>query len=215
VTGAVDSDTTGQVRRRLPRDERARQLLDVADAVFAEDGVQASSMAEIAERAGVTKPIVYDHFGSKDGLVSAVVLRAGSVLAAAVLEAASAAPDPEQAVAQGLRAYFRFIDERRTGLHSLLCEGVAPGTEAAAALERVRDQQAELIAGLLVAHSDVADLDRARVYAQIVIGGTERLATRPGTATPAVETLTQHVMDVIWCGFAGLRDGSRWSASSN
>jgi AcrR family transcriptional regulator len=213
VTSATGSAPAakGGTRRRLPREERARQLLDVAETVFAEQGVQASSMEEIAERAGVTKPIVYDHFGSKDGLVAAVVIRAGKVLGEAVLAAVTSTDDPEQSVAEGLRAYFRFIEERRTSLHSLLSEGVAPGTEAAAALEKVRDQQAEMIAALLVEHSQGDATAEAAVYAQIVLGATERLATRPGTTeTPTVEALTRSVMDVIWCGFATLRDGTRW-----
>lgn len=185
--------------------------MQVAEAVFAERGVQATSMEEIAERAGVTKPIVYDHFGSKDGLIAAVVLHAGGVLREAVVEAVAKAPATEQALADGLRAYFSFIEERRTSLHSLLTEGVAPGTASAAALEQVRDQQADLIAGLLLQHTDGAGSEQARLYAQIVIGATERLATRPSTAGPEpVEVLTRHVMDVIWTGFAALRNGVRW-----
>jgi AcrR family transcriptional regulator len=208
------TSATGRSRRRLPREERARQLLDVAEAVFAERGVQASSMEEIAERAGVTKPIVYDHFGSKDGLIAAVVIRAGAILAEAVIAAVTSSDDPEQSVAEGLRAYFRFIEERRTSLHSLLTEGVAPGTEAAAALEQVRDQQAQLIAALLLEHSQDGAAEDAAIYAQIVVGATERLATRPGTTEPpTVEALTRSVMDVIWCGFAALRDGTRWQPS--
>jgi AcrR family transcriptional regulator len=212
MTPAVTSATP---RKRLSRDARARQLLDVAEQVFATTGIQSSSMDDIAEAAGVTKPILYDHYGSKDRLVAAVVMRAGSVLAGVVLEAVSAAPSAEAAVARGLRAYFEFIEERRTGLHSLLTEGVAPGSEAAAALEAVRDQQAELIAALLLQHSTEQDLAQAQIYAQIVIGATERLATRPGpAAAPSVDSLTRHVMDVIWCGFATLRDGTRWEPAA-
>src|ERR1700733_5250959 len=88
---------TGPVRRRLPRDLRARQLLDVPEDVFAERGIQLSSMEDIADRAGVTKPVVYDHFGSKDRLVAAVVLRAGGILADSVVAAGGAGSSPEQA----------------------------------------------------------------------------------------------------------------------
>jgi AcrR family transcriptional regulator len=207
VTSATDSAP----RRRLPREARARQLLDVAEEVFAANGVQASSMEDVAEAAGVTKPIVYDHFGSKDRLLAAVILRAGSVLSETILAAVSVASSPEAAISSGLRAYFEFIEERRSGLHSLLTEGVAPGSEAAAALETVRDQQAEMIAALLLEQTDGQDLPQAQLYAQIVVGATERLATRPGlSAAPSVDVLTHHVMDVIWCGFDTLRDGTRW-----
>lgn len=213
VSSATRASSPAPGRRRLPRDERARQLLEVAEAVFAQRGVHASSMEEIADAAGVTKPILYDHYGSKDRLIAAVVLQAGAVLGDVVAGAVSGVASPEHQVAAGLRAYFTFIEERRTGLHSLLSEGVVPGSEAAAALEAVRDQQADLIAALLLEHADAPDIERARLYAQIVIGATERLATRPGTdAPPSVETLTRHVMDVIWCGFSTLRDGSRWAA---
>jgi AcrR family transcriptional regulator len=176
-------------------------------------------MEDIAAAAGITKPVLYDHFCSKDRLLAAVILRAGSVLGEAVLAAVTTAETPEDALACGLRAYFGFIEERSSGLHSLLTEGVSPGSEAATALERVRDQQAEMIAELLSAQSatllsaqsEAADPAAAQLYAQIVIGATERLATRPGTTpTASVETLTRHVMDVIWCGFATLRSGERW-----
>lgn len=207
---------TSTTRKRLPREERARQLLSVAEAMFAARGVRAVSMDELAEAAGVTKPILYDHFGSKDHLVAAVVLRAGQTLARAVVAGVAAADSAEDQLASGLRAYFAFIDERRNGLHSLLTEGVVPSSAAAAALETVRDEQAELISALLLDYTDDPDPDRAKIYAQIVIGATERLATRPGPdATPTVEVLTSHVMDVIWCGFSTLRDGSRWMSTDN
>jgi AcrR family transcriptional regulator len=211
VSSAVTSATGASARRRLPREERARQLLDVAEEVFAERGVQSSSMDDIADRAGITKPILYDHFGSKDRLVAAVILRAGAILGETILGAVSRAASPEEAVACGLRAYFEFIQTRRTGLHSLLTEGVIPGSDAAAALETVRNQQADMIAALLLEQSAEPEADQAQLYAQIVVGATERLATRPAPATmPSVETLTRHVMDVIWLGFGTLRDGTRW-----
>jgi AcrR family transcriptional regulator len=217
----ASSTSAGAPRRRLPREARARQLLDVAEEVFTERGVQSSSMDDIAAAAGITKPILYDHFGSKDRLLAAVILRASSVLGDAVLAQVTAAPTPEEALARGLRAYFGFIAARRSGLHSLLTEGMAPGSEAAAAMETVRNQQAEMIAALLVAQSSAAQGDEStdsaqvQLYAQIVVGATERLATRSGaSSTPSVETLTRHVMDVIWCGLGTVRDGVRWEPQS-
>jgi AcrR family transcriptional regulator len=210
MTSSVTSATVAANRRRLPREERARQLVDIAESVFGERGVASSSMEEIAERAGVTKPVLYDHFGSKDGLLAAVVLRAGEELAAATLQAVDAATGPEAALASGLHAYFTFIDRRRASWLSLLSEAGVPGSAAAVTLEQVRDRQAELIAALLRAGVPGCDLPRARLYAQVVVGACERLATRPGPRTPSVETLTAHAMDVIWGGFAAIREGRRW-----
>ena len=61
------------VRRRMSGPERRRQLLDVGRATFAERGLDGTSMEEIASRAGVSKPVVYEHFGTKDGLYREVV----------------------------------------------------------------------------------------------------------------------------------------------
>jgi AcrR family transcriptional regulator len=222
VPAAVTSATAP--RRRLTREARSRQLLEVAESVFAARGVRSATMDEVAEAAGVTKPVLYDHFGSKDRLLAEVVLRAGALLADTVLAAVEAAASPEAALADGLAAYFGFIEQRRSGLHSLLTEGVVPGSAAAKALETVRNQQAEMIAALLLAHGvDQADSDdggndaavRVRMYAQIVVGATERLATRPGGEAMSVAELTGHVMDVIWCGFATLRDGGGWEPSGH
>jgi AcrR family transcriptional regulator len=211
MTSSVASATAAvTTRRRLPREERARQLVAVADLVFAQRGVASSSMEEIADRAGVTKPVLYDHFGSKDGLLAAVVLRAGEELAATTLAAVDAASGPQQALASGLRAYFSFIDRRRASWQSLLTEAGIPGSAAAASLESVRDGQAELIAQLLSVDVPGCDLPRARLYAQVVVGACERLATRSGPDAPSVDTLTEHVMDVIWAGFGAIREGRRW-----
>ncbi|NQD94392.1 helix-turn-helix transcriptional regulator, partial [Pseudomonas sp. CrR25] len=57
-------------RRRLPRDERQRQLLDVAWRLIREEGTEALTLGRLAEQAGVTKPVVYDHFGTRAGLLA-------------------------------------------------------------------------------------------------------------------------------------------------
>lgn len=192
----------------MSRASRAEQLRQVAEDVIAERGIAATSMDDVAAAAGVTKPVVYDHFGSKDGLVAALVEAAGHELAAAVMTSRIAATNPEDALARGLRAYFRFMRTRRKSWTSLLTETAGATAGAAAALERVRDEQAELIARLLADDVAGCDLRRARWYAQIVVGASERLATRPGAAS--VETLTRHMMDILWLGLDEVREGGRW-----
>ena len=59
-------------RRRLPREERTRQLLDVAWVLISEEGTDQLTLARLAESAGVTKPIAYDHFGTRNGLLAAL-----------------------------------------------------------------------------------------------------------------------------------------------
>ncbi|MDQ1061179.1 MULTISPECIES: TetR/AcrR family transcriptional regulator [unclassified Stenotrophomonas] len=59
-------------RRRMPREQRARQLLDVAWALVGEEGTDALSLGRLAEAAGVTKPVAYDHFITRNGLLAAL-----------------------------------------------------------------------------------------------------------------------------------------------
>ncbi|MFJ2683640.1 TetR/AcrR family transcriptional regulator [Pseudomonas sp. NPDC087342] len=67
-----EQDSTPQPRRRLPREDRQRQLLDVAWQMVREEGTDALTLGRLAELAGVTKPVVYDHFTTRSGLLAAL-----------------------------------------------------------------------------------------------------------------------------------------------
>jgi len=194
----------------MPRDQRNQQLIAVAETVFAERGIAATSMEEIAERAGVTKPILYTHFGSKDGLLAAVIARAGTDLGAAVEGAVAGAAGPEDAFARGLLAYFTFMDQHRAAWLALLTE-TTTNSAAAEALEGIREDRARFIAALIGAEVPGSDDVTAMTYAQVVIGACERLATAPQRgAASAPDALTSQLMDVIWLGFRSIRSGDRW-----
>ncbi|MDH4365470.1 MAG: TetR/AcrR family transcriptional regulator, partial [Acidimicrobiia bacterium] len=83
---------------RLPAAQRRRQLLDVARRVLAQRGFYETTMADIAEEAGVTKPVLYQHFASKRDLYTAVLEDIGARLRASVVEAAAEAGTPRQQV---------------------------------------------------------------------------------------------------------------------
>lgn len=68
----MSSDDQARSRKRLSRDERRRQLLDVAWQLVREEGTDALSLGRLAEQAGVTKPVVYDHFETRTGLLVAL-----------------------------------------------------------------------------------------------------------------------------------------------
>src|SRR2546423_13311000 len=83
-------------RPRVPRELREREMLEVAECVFSERGYHSASMGEIAEECGVTKPMLYAYFGSKEGLFAACGIPAGERLRARIAELAcepSATPD--------------------------------------------------------------------------------------------------------------------------
>lgn len=193
----------GGRRRRMARAERSEQLLVTAEAVFAERGIGAASMDEIAERAGVTKPILYDHFGSKEGLLAAVIERGGGELREAIAAAVGAAPNARGALRRGLEAYFVFISAHRASWTALLAETSMAGL-AGSALERVREEQADFIAALI--RLEIADIEEARAntYAEAVIGACERLATSSRTGSLPPEVLAENVTDLVWRGFSSL-----------
>src|SRR3954452_21156665 len=119
------STVRAPARRRMRRDDRTRQLLEVAEAVISERGFQSASMDEIADRAGITKPVLYDHFGSKDGLFAAVIESARGDLRETIGAAVESADDSEHAMAAGLRAYFRYLAEHAATWTVLLTEAEA------------------------------------------------------------------------------------------
>src|SRR3954470_3773830 len=93
----------------MTRIEREAQLIAVAEATFAERGFKSVSMDEIAERAQISKPVLYDHFGSKDGLLAAVVIRIRTEMREVIEQALTGVSEPDEALWVGLRTYFHFI----------------------------------------------------------------------------------------------------------
>jgi AcrR family transcriptional regulator len=184
-------------------------VLEAAEEIFAARGFARTSMAEIATRAGVTKPVLYDHFGSKDGLLAEVIRRAGAELRTALEAAVTAAPTPQEALAHGLRTYFEFIEKHAASWTVLFSEGGGSpaGTEA---LEEVRREQAAYLAMLIAAELSDDSREAAATYAQAVIGACERLATlRTADPTLDVDTVATRLMELFWLGFSSLRsDGA-------
>jgi AcrR family transcriptional regulator len=134
---------------RVPRAVRERQLVGLGEELFAERGFAKASMDELARRAGVTKPVIYELFGSKEGLFRACLEGLALRLAEQIAEAARGAdeaegpPDPEARLRAGGLAFLRFAQENRVA-YELLYEGRF--SEAAAS---VRRRQAALILELM------------------------------------------------------------------
>lgn len=85
--------STPSVRRRLSREDRRRQLIDVSWRIALEEGADALTLGRLAEQAGVAKPVVYDHFGARNGLLAALYLDHDRRVASAMAEALAASPD--------------------------------------------------------------------------------------------------------------------------
>ncbi|SNR80392.1 transcriptional regulator, TetR family [Haloechinothrix alba] len=192
----------------MPRAQRERQMIDVAVALFAERGYVAASMDEIAERVGVSKPMLYEYFHSKEGLLIAAIRRARADLLARTENAASSALSAEEALWQGLLAFFQFIDERHAEWSLLRHELSLVGASAADEVEAIRRQQTEFNASLIRAYlPGVSDLE-VEAVAEFLVGACERMAIwaeRQEEVTP--ERATGLTMDILWNGLGNKQGG--------
>jgi AcrR family transcriptional regulator len=139
MTKASPTGTKG-----VPRAAREQQILDVATDVFARAGFASASMVGIATAAGISKPLLYAYFGSKDGLYLATLTRIGDQLLAAVTAAMSEQPDLAGQPLAILDALFRTLEPQRQ-VWSVVFDPSAPHTgEAAHTVRRYRQRLHEL-----------------------------------------------------------------------
>ncbi|MEU4372961.1 MULTISPECIES: TetR/AcrR family transcriptional regulator [Pseudonocardia] len=197
----MTAQTVPGPRRRVPRAERERQIVDAAVAVFGERGYAEVSMEQVAERVGVTKPVLYTHFGSKEGLLLAAIARARSELLDVVAQAAGAAESPEAMLRGGTLAFFRYLDRRAPAWQLFCSEAGVTDT----ALEEIRAQQTDFTAALLAAQVPGTEPARLTGWAQVIVGACERLAVWRGQEeSVTAEQATEYLMDLVWTGLAGL-----------
>lgn len=193
-------------RKRMPRAQRERQMIDVAVEIFAEQGFVATSMDEIAARVGVSKPMLYEYFNSKEGLLVAAIRDARAELSEVTAAALAGAETAEDALRLGLVAYFRFMHQRRDAWSLLRHELGVLGASGAEEIEAIRRQQTELHAVYLRAFAPKATDHEIEAAAEILVGACERMAVwceRHGDITP--ETAANYTLNIIWGGLAGMQ----------
>lgn len=193
----------GPRRKRMPRAQRERQMIEVAESVFAEHGYAAASMDDIAERVGVSKPMLYEYFESKEGLLLACIRQSRAQLYEMTLRSAGSAHTAEQALRAGLHAFFQFISEHNQAWALLRQEMTLIGTSASEEIEVTRQHQTDMIVSVLRGFVPTAPEQQVQALAEFVVGGCERLAIwcdRHAEATP--ELATEYAMDLLWGGLA-------------
>lgn len=206
----------------MSRDDRRAQVLTVAQELFAREGFHHVSMDDIADRAAVSKPVLYRHFPSKLDLYLAVIDRRGDALLSAVDSALAAARGPEASTALTGRdvvravvgAYIAFVADAG-GTHSLLFESdVTRDTAVRARVEHASELTAGAVSRGLV---ELAGLptEHADLLAWALVGMAQTAATtRYRTHQVDVETAVDLVSDLAWGGVAGLGARSGTAAAS-
>jgi AcrR family transcriptional regulator len=166
---------SGYRHGRVPRPVREQQLLDVAEEQFAQHGYGGASIEVIAKLAGVSRPIVYDHFGDKEGVYIACLRRARGELEEMILLAASKATTPREMLESGIGAYFEFV-ERRGQRWAVLFGGVELAGRAAEEVASLRFATVARIRDLLAAVAPDADAATVEAFAHAVSGSSEQVA---------------------------------------
>jgi AcrR family transcriptional regulator len=200
MEGALQAST-----RRLTAEQRRRQLCSVALELFAVRGYRATTMDDIAEAAGVTKPLVYQHFSSKRALYLELVDSIAQELLTAVRGAVMRAEGPRQQVELGFAAYFRLVINREAEFRLLYGRDNADDYELGRALRMVEDAIAEAIDPLINAGLDD---DHRRLLAYAVVGMAEGASRRFIAQPPAdgvgaeeeAHRLAQRMADLAWAG---------------
>jgi AcrR family transcriptional regulator len=190
---------------RLPADQRRRQLLDIACGVFAQNGFHASAMDDIAAAAGVTKPVLYQHFASKRAMFVDVLRDVGGRLLAELATATEAATTGRERVEAGFQAYFRFVTQDEAAFRVLFGAAARNNDEFAAVVDQVLDDVADAISMLIEIEGTQA---HRRVLAHAVIGiaeATSRDALSGDGNGVEPDVLAAWVAELAWFGLRGIR----------
>jgi AcrR family transcriptional regulator len=206
-------------RKRLPREIRERKMIDAATRVLARRGYHRASMDEIAGRSGISKPMLYAYFGSKDGLCRACIRQARRQLFDSINAGADAGAAPDEQLWLGILAFFTFVDERRDAWAVLLGEATAGVAAFAGEIADVRREMAEGVRPLLRAAAaaegaDPISLEATEPLAHALIGAGEALAMWwVAQSTMPRESVARLLMNFAWMGFGDLVSGERWLGS--
>ncbi|MEW2081725.1 TetR/AcrR family transcriptional regulator [Streptomyces sp. NPDC005283] len=209
----------GVKSKRMPRAVRERQMMDAAVRTFGQRGYRAASMDEIAELAGVSKPLVYLYLNSKEELFTACIRREAEALIVAVRAGAEPGLAADRQLWSGLAAFFTHTAENPDGWAILHRQARTHGEPFAAEVAAMRHEIVDFVTGLIGAaacetqhNPELADRDVGGL-AQALVGAAESLAgwaneTEGVSAKEAAGTL----MNFAWMGLGDLMKGQRWSS---
>jgi AcrR family transcriptional regulator len=208
----------GTTRKRLSAEERRELILDAALEVFAGRGFHGSSIDEIAQAAGVSKALIYEHFPSKRDLHVSLLERNVQEIFERLAEAAATSDPGEVRLRAGVDAFLDFVEKRRDAFRMLFRDAVEP--DVAEIVASVQRQAAAAVAGLIASEprTPMPEVDPERdrqaieMIGQQLSGAVQSLAIWWGDH-PEVprEVLVDSVMNLLWIGLERLRAGDRFA----
>jgi AcrR family transcriptional regulator len=203
-------------RRRMSAADRREAILQAALDAFADGGYHETSLEAVAERAGISKALIYEHFASKRELHRALLETYGRELLARVTEAIAAAEPGEARLKAGIDGFLRFVEERRDAWRMLVRNATEP--DVARSVERLQGDAARAIGGLMAEDAEAAQLTQREepeqaieMFAQQLTGSLRALANwwDEHRDVPR-ERVLAIAMEFGWLGLDRLGQGERW-----
>jgi AcrR family transcriptional regulator len=190
---------------RLTAAARRAQLIEVGRSLFAERGFEATSVEEIAERAKISKPIVYEHFGGKEGLYAVVVDREVEHIVGRIGEAV-AHGSPRERLERAVLAYLSYVKERPDGFAVLLRD--APLEKRSGQMPALMYDLADRVGGVFTEQFRTAGFDprAAPIYAHALVGMVAFVGQwwTESRKPPPPEVVASHVAALAWMGLRHL-----------
>ncbi|MGQ0626380.1 MAG: TetR family transcriptional regulator [Sporichthyaceae bacterium] len=191
-------------RPRMTGKARREQLLVIGRRLFAEKGFEGTSVEEIAATAGVSKPVVYEHFGGKEGLYAVVVDRETEFLLER-MTASLTSNNPRQLAEQAALALLEYIETNTDGFRILVRD--SPVAQSTGTFSSLISDVASQVEHIMVAQFKARGFDakHAPMYAQMLVGmvaltGQWWLDVR----RPARSEVAAHLVNLAWNGLSGL-----------
>jgi len=191
-------------RARMSGQERREQLIEVGRTIFARKGFQATSIEEIAQRARITKPLIYEHFGGKEGLYAVVVDREVKALLDRITDGLDA-EQPRLMLEQAALAFLGYIQDNPEGFRVLVRDSPVTGT--AGTLASVIDDVASQVEYILVEEFTKREFDErlASLYSRALVGMTVQVGGWwIDVGKPRIEVVAAHLVNLAWNGLGQL-----------
>jgi len=192
---------------RLSADARREQILDVAIDVFGRSGYYGASMNDIADAAGVTKPVLYQHFDSKSDLYSALLDEVGARMLDAIAKATANSTDGKEQTELGFRAYFRWVAHRHDEFMLLFGGSARHDGEFSLQIRRITNDAAATIAPLI--SIDIEPEHRttlAHALVGLAEGASRRLVGLGQSFDP--DEIASEVSALAWAGLRAINPAS-------
>ncbi len=192
---------TDGTRKRLTGVERRKQLIEVGRSVFADVGYEAASVEEIAEKAGISKPVVYEHFGGKEGLYAVVIDREMEHVIARISEAISTGSARER-LDGAVYAFMEYVQARPDGFAVLFRDSPANSD-----MENLLAEVALQVSEVFVAEFESAGYapESAPIYAQALIGMVSFVGKWwQDNPNLSADVIAHHLSGLAWMGLRHL-----------